>query len=140
MAACVGALLAWGVVDHFRNRFAAATDREIIGWHLLPDFLLLPVRLAFSIWGNLAAIRLLDARELDAARELLGVIRQKRRVPLSSLTLVEPDTRRLFKLVSALQLLDLIDLHRGEDGWFYTIRSTHDDELRKLLSGAAHEH
>jgi hypothetical protein len=138
--AMVGFLLAWGMVDHFRRRYAGASDRSIIGWHLLGDFLLLPVRLTFAVWGNLSAIRWLSPMELERAWELLILIQRDGKGRLSALTLVEPDPDRLYRLLSTLQMLDLIDLHRGEGDWFYTVRSTRWEELGKLLASGDKNH
>ncbi len=129
-------LFVWGVVDHLRGRYAGVSDRAIIGWHLLADFLLLPVRLTFAAWGNFRAIRQLNDDEISRAWELLVLIQQHGKARLSALTLVEPDSGRLFRLLNTLQLIDLIDLHRGEGDWFYAMRSNHGEELGKLLDSS----
>jgi hypothetical protein len=127
-------LLVWGMADHLRNRYTRLTDRPIIGWHLIRDFLLLPVRLTFGSFANLAAIRRLDATELGRAWELLLAIQQKGKLPVSALGLVESDERRRVRLVTALQLCGIIDLHHVEEDWFYTVRSSEEGNLRKLLT------
>jgi hypothetical protein len=137
IAGTLAFLFAWGLLDQFRRRYTGATDRQVIGWHLIPDVLLLPARLTFAVWGNLSAVRRLDAHELSRAWELLAAIRREGRARLRSLTLVEPDSRLLFKLVTTLQMLDLIDLHRGEGDWFYTVRSTKLEQVGHLLEGPA---
>jgi hypothetical protein len=131
-------LLVWGTIDHARKRFAGATDRPIIGWHLFGEFLLLPVRLTFAIWGNFAAIRRLDAAQLARMAELLETIHRAGKARLGALALVEPDPSTLHRLLETLQFTGLIDLHRGEGEWFYTVRSTREPELRKHLEGASH--
>ena len=133
-------LLIWGAIDHFQRRFASPSDRSIIGWHVIGEILLLPPRLTFSIWGNLSAVRLLDAGECSRAWELLVSIQRAGKSHLRELALIEPDTKRLYRLASTLQLLNLIDLHDGEDGWFYTVRSTSWEELRKLLADSKQEY
>ncbi len=132
--ALVIVLFVWGVIDHARRRYAGVPDRAIIGWHLFADFLLLPVRLTFAAWGNFTAIRRLSAEEAARAWELLVLIQREGKGRLSALALIEPDSGKLFRLLSTLQLIDLIDLHRGEGDWFYTVRSTHWEELGKLLA------
>jgi hypothetical protein len=129
-------LLVWGVIDHLRHRFAGARDRPIIGWHLFGEFLLLPVRLTFAIWGNFTAIRRFDRGEIEQAWEILRTIQRNGKGHLSALSLIEPDPGRLFRLLTTLQMIDLIDLHRGENDWFYTVRSTHWEEVGKLLASA----
>jgi hypothetical protein len=133
--ASAATLLAWGAADARRRRFASVPDRHIIGWHLIEDVLLLPVRLTFAIWGNLAAVRRLDAAELAQAWELLTTILQAGKARLSALTLVEPDLARLHRLLSTLQLLGYIDLHRGDRDWFYAVCSPREAELRALAAG-----
>lgn len=132
-AALLVLLFVWGLLDQLRQRYASASDRLVIGWHLLPDFLLLPARLTFAVWGNFSAVRRLSETELDRAWDLLTSIRQHGKGYLRTLTLIEPDTGRLFKLITTLQMLDLIDLHRGEGDWFYTVRSTRLDDIGRLL-------
>jgi hypothetical protein len=132
--ACTAVLLIWGVIDHARHRYDGPSDRAVIGWHLFGEFLLLPVRLTFAIWGNLTAIRRLNDEELARAWELLGTIQRHGKTHLSALTLIEPDVDRLYRLLTTLQMLGLIDLHRGEGDWFYTVSSPRMDELRKLLA------
>jgi len=128
-------LLVWGLVDHLRNRYTRLTDRPIIGWHLIRDFLLLPVRLTFGSFSNLGAVRRLDAMELERAWELLLTIQERGKLPVNALGLIEPDEKRRVRLVSALQLCGIIDLHHVEDDWFYTVRSSEEGSLRKLLAG-----
>ncbi|MDD5200291.1 MAG: hypothetical protein PHC88_10880 [Terrimicrobiaceae bacterium] len=132
--ALAGALLVWGIVDAIRHRFASPPDRPIIGWHLFGDFLLLPARLTFSIWGNFAAIRRLDDADLDRAWELLVTIHDTGQARLSALTLVEPDSARLHRLLGTLQLLGYIDLHRTDRDWFYAVCSPRAPELRALTA------
>jgi hypothetical protein len=126
-------LFAWGLLDQYRHRFSGVSDRQVVGWHLIPDFLLLPARITFAIWGNFSAFRWLNNDELERAWEILVTIRRNGKGHLRSLALLEPDANLLFRLITTLQILDLIDLHRGEGDWFYTVRSTQLDHLTKLL-------
>jgi hypothetical protein len=130
------ALLLWGFVDHLHRRYQGVSDRPIIGWHLFADFLLLPVRLTFAVWGNFSAVRRLDSEEIQRAWNLLSRIQRDGKSRLSALTLVEPDPNRLFRLLGTLQMLELVDLHRGDEDWFYTVRSDRGDELGKLLASS----
>lgn len=126
-------LFVWGICDRIRRRFTPIDDRPIIGWHLGNEFLLLPVRLTFAIGGNLGAARWLNPVEQDRAWELLTVIQRSGRTRVSALTVTEPDPGKLHRLLGALQLAGYIDLHRGEDDWFYSVRSTKEPKLRELL-------
>ncbi len=44
-----------------------------------------------------------------------------------------PDLDLLGKLLLSLQLSDWIDLHRGEEDWFYRIRSDQEPLIKSLL-------
>jgi hypothetical protein len=130
-----GLLFLWGILDHLRRRFAGLDDRPIIGWHLGGDIFLLPVRLTLAIGGNLSAVRWLSPEEQDRAWELLTTIHRAGKTRVSALTVVEADPARLHRFLSALQLAGYIDLHRGEEDWFYTVRSTKEPQLRGLMTG-----
>lgn len=132
-AALAVVVLVWGSVDMIRRQFNPVPDRPIVGWHLFGEFLLLPVRLTFGVMGNLGAIRRLDASALDRAWELLVAIHGAGRAQTHTLTLIEPDQIRLHRLLSTLQLLGYIDLHRGEREWFYAVRSPREPELHARL-------
>lgn len=129
------ALLAWGLLDAWARRFEPVTDRHIIGWHLFGDFVLLPVRVTLAVWGNLSAMRWLNREEIERAWALLHEIRDRGKAQVSALSLVEPDANRLFRLLTALQLTQLIDLHKGEQDWFYTVRGDQAESLQRMLAG-----
>ncbi len=130
--ALAGVLFIWGLVDAGQRRFAPPSDRAIIGWHLISDFLLLPVRLTFAIGGNLRAVRLLTSSEIGRAWELVLTIHQQGKARLSTLSLIEADPARLQRLLATLQLLGYIDLHKGKQDWFYSICSPREPALRAL--------
>lgn len=129
------ALLAWGFADAWRHRFAPPRDRSIIGWHLVPDFLLLPARLTLAIGGNLQAIRRFRAEDAERAWNLLVGIHQLGRAPLTTLAQIEPESSQRDRLLATLQLLGYIDLHRSEEGWFHSVCSAREPALRALLRG-----
>jgi len=131
-AALAIVLFVWGVADAIQRRFQTTSDRPIIGWHLIPDFLLLPVRLTFAIWGNFHAIRRLDEASIAEAWELLLAVHQAGQARLGALAMIEPDPARLHRLLTTLQMLGYIDLHRGEQDWFYSVCSPREAELRAL--------
>lgn len=133
--ALAAALLVWGVVDAFRRRFATASDRQVIGWHLIPDILLLPVRLTFAVGGNFSAVRRLTREEADRAWDLLVAIHQAGRAKAGTLRVIEPDPAKLHRLLGTLQMLNYVDLHPGDDDWFYTVCSPRETELRALTGG-----
>jgi len=126
-------LLIWAAVDERLNRFHPASDRAVVGWHILGDVLLLPPRLTFGFGHQLAAIIHLSHSERIEAYELLRHIHSEKRCLLHSLGAWFPDTRRLRKLLLALQLAGWIDLLRTEDGWIYIVKSTEAEEVAEIF-------
>ena len=126
-------LLVWAAVDERQHRFHPASDRPIVGWHLLGDILLLPARLTFGIGHQLAAIIRLNEPEKIEAFELLRRICLEKRCLQQSLGAWFPDPRRLRKLLLSLQLAGWIDMLRTEEGWIYIVRSTEAEEVAAML-------
>lgn len=131
-------LLVWAAVDERVNRFRPASDRPVIGWHILGDILLLPPRLTFGVGHQLAAIIRLNPSERAVAYDLLRMIYEEKRCLLHALGALFPDTARLRKLLFSLQLAGWIDLLRTEDGWIYIVKSTEAEEVAGMF-GAADE-
>jgi hypothetical protein len=126
-------LLVWAAVDERLRRFHPASDRAVVGWHLLGDVLLLPARLTFGFGHQLAAVIRLNHAEQIECFELLRHIHAEKRVLLHSLGAWFPDAARLRKLLLALQLAGWIDLLRTEEGWIYIVRSTEADEVAAIF-------
>jgi DNA-binding IclR family transcriptional regulator len=74
----------------------------------------------------------LDETSIAQAWELLLAIHQAGQARLGALAVIEPDAARLHRLLTTLQMLGYIDLHRGEQDWFYTVCSPREAELRAL--------
>ncbi len=130
-----GFLLAWGLVDHWVNRFIRLKDRSIVGWHVGADVILLPVRLTLAVMGNLGALLWMGRDREARAWELLVAISAARQAALSSLRLIENDPRELHFLLRALQMTGCIELHAGKQNWYYTVRSSVDEALQRRLAG-----
>jgi len=126
-------LLVWAAVDERLHRFHPASDRAIIGWHLLGDVLLLPARLTFGVGHQLAAVIRLNHSERIEALDLLHHIYTEKRCPLHSLGAWFPNPGRLRKLLLALQMAGWTDLLRTEEGWIYIVRSTEADEVAAIF-------
>ena len=126
-------LLVWAAVDERLHRFNPASDRQVVGWHILGDVLLLPARLTFGFGHQLAAIIRLNHREKIEAFDLLRHIHAEKRCLLHSLGAWFPDTGRLRKLLLALQLAGWIDLLRTEEGWIYIVKSTEEEEVAAMF-------
>ncbi len=135
----VAALVLWGALDRWQRRFALPPDRPIIGWHLFREVLLIPPRMTFAIWDQIDARILLSARERGEAWDLLQAIFASRRAEATELTQEFPDGRRLSKLLTSLQLAGWIDLHRGEESWFYRVLSDQESVLKTLTAPPSDE-
>ena len=127
------ALLIWAAVDERQKRYHPASDRAVVGWHILGDVLLLPARLTFGFGHQLAAIIRLSHQEKAEALDLLHHIFTEKRTPLHSLGAWFPDAGRLRRLLLALQMAGWIDLLRTEEGWIYIVRSTESEEVAAIF-------
>ncbi len=127
------ALLIWGGLSRWFKRFRPPPDRPVIGWHLIPEFLLLPATFTFSIGDQLDARLKLSRHEKSEAARLLAVMAETGRITVSELGFHFSSPKTLHKLLMSLQFLSWIDLHRGEDDFFYRIRSDKEAPLADLL-------
>lgn len=134
-AAAAGVLLAWGGVDAWRSRYRPPRDGPVVGWHLVPDCFLLAPRLTYGIAANLSARIRLRKDELAECWRLLCWIAENGRTPAHSLGSDFSCPATLHKALDCLSVLGWIDLHRGEDGFFYLLRSSRAEELRGLADG-----
>lgn len=132
VAGVVVALLGWGALDAWARRFRPPPDHPVVGWHLLPDFVLLPARLTFAITDHLAA-RIHPGREAaELAWQVLQHIADAGRVLPHTLGGYFRPAGALGRALRTLELLGWIDLHASEEGAFYRIRSAREEELAGL--------
>jgi hypothetical protein len=129
-------LLAWAAFDEHVKRFEPVNDRPVIGWHIFGDVVLAPARLNFGVWNHFTAVIRLSRLEKLEAFDLLRHIYTEGKSPASELGAFFPDIPRLRKLLTALQLVGWIDLHRSEDEGFYLVRSDEWEDVREMVSGA----
>lgn len=125
-------LFIWASIDRFRRLYQPPPDRTIIGWHLFADVLLWPPRLTYAIADNIGLRTGADSRMMAEAWRLLEVIVYRQRAPRSVLAYDFPDDVVLGKLLRALQLTGWIDLYRGEEDWYYRIRTDAEEALRSV--------
>ena len=78
------------------------------------DFILALPRITLAIWGTLSAAVSLTAPELSDAAAFLHRLSRERRIPLHSVPLDIADAHTRFRILFALQLLEVIDLRRDE--------------------------
>lgn len=131
-AALAAGLLLWAWLEARAKKFGAPEDRPVIGWHLLRDVLLLPARLTLSIAGHVGARIRLGKRGRMAAWQLLEAVAEAGAMPAHQLPSEIPFQRELPRALEALQLLGWLDLHAGQEAWFYRVRSAREDELARL--------
>jgi hypothetical protein len=130
--ALAGAMLVATAARRWIRRFRPPPDRPIIGWHLLPETLMLPAAMTFAIWDHLGARVVFRREEWAEAWQVLKLIFSTRRAPASQLGQWTGDS--LPKVLLGLQLTGLIDLHQGEDDWFYRVPSDEEPTVAAMLA------
>ena len=115
------------------TRFQSPRDRPVIGWHLFSQVLLLPAVWTLAIAQHLDARLKLSEFELYEAFRLLGLVWESDKPTLSSLGYHFSDQKLLTKLLSALQMIGWIDLHRSDEDWYYRPVGTREEELRSFF-------
>lgn len=128
--------LAGAIIGRRPGRFKPPPDRSIIGWHLIADVLLLPARATLLVWDHLNARIVLSRAEREEAWRLMRMIAKMRRADRSLLAGEFPDSARLAKMLEALQFAGWIALYRGEEGWYYRVRSDQERIVNSLVTGA----
>jgi len=125
-------LLSWAGAEERGRKFRPTTDRPVIGWHLLPDLLLLPARLTFSIGSHLSARIRLDSHGQETAWRILELAADFGKLPPHLLGAQFTSADDWERALEALQLLGWVDLHGDKEGWFYRIPSTREGELAAM--------
>ena len=88
-------------------------DHKSIG-EIIWEFALAIPRLTLSVGGTLSAWQHLDRRELVEAVFLIERLSVERRLRLNSMALEIPNAPRRFKILFALQLVQVIDIRRED--------------------------
>lgn len=104
------------------------SDHKHIAEHLADVILMVP-RMTIFVWSVLRAYQFLDGAEMRSAWRLLQRIESERKVALSSVPLDIPDPRMQGKILTALQLVELVELNKT--GNEFTLRLK-DEKARKL--------
>lgn len=86
------------------------------------EFLLAMPRATLALWGNVSAWQKLDERELGLAAELIERIVDEERVPLHEVPVEIPDPRDRTRILTALQLIDVLNVRQGEDAVWLTLK------------------
>jgi len=106
-------------------------DRSIIGWHVLPEILLLPASLILAVTDNLSAYRKIRAERLRTAWELLREMLDRGKLVRRKLPQLGINEELLEECLLDLQFAGLIDLHEGREEWFYKILGTEEERVKR---------
>ena len=90
---------------------------------IIADFLLALPRITLAVPGTLRAALSLDARECAEAAAFLHHLAQERRIPLHQVPLDIADAPTRFRILFALQLLEVIDLRRRDRDWSLSLNA-----------------
>jgi hypothetical protein len=126
-------LLIWGSLDQWLRRYSPMSDRSIIGWHVIGDALLMPVRITFGIWGNLGALIFLNRDQKRHAWTVLQAMQRAGKVQSHALGQLDSNPKRLQHSLRTLQLLDLVSRYQVDQDAYYLVNHQRSDSL--LLDG-----
>jgi hypothetical protein len=126
----IAALLTIVMIDRHLGRFKPPTDRPIV----IADVLLLPARATWLVFDHLGARIVLSSAEQADAWALMRTITKMKRAGSTLLARDFPDPARLSKMLLALQLAGWIDLHRGEQDFYYRVRSDREKTIQSLVA------
>ncbi|MEA3209944.1 MAG: hypothetical protein QOE70_3001 [Chthoniobacter sp.] len=107
------ALLALAWLDHLLHPDARPKDHKSVGEIVLDLVLAIP-RATLAVWSTLSAWQHLSASDLAQAAALVERLAQERRLRLQSLPLEIPDAAQRFKILFALQIVQIIDIRRED--------------------------
>jgi hypothetical protein len=94
------------------------------------DFLLVIPRLTLSIGGTLAAWQWLSTRDCELAAGLLHHIAEEKQIPMSSVRLDIPDPKAANRILFALQITQVIDVHREDQEFSLRLNALRPASLR----------
>lgn len=129
-------LLTLAAVDRAFNPFPTPTDRPIFGLHLIKEIALMPALLTFAIYDNLNAYQRISPRLVADAWRLFKEIDSRGKVSYFEVNLLEEAGPKTQALLLLLQFAGLLDLHRGEEEWFYLIPSSEQEFCAQLKAEA----
>jgi hypothetical protein len=91
-------------------------------WEVASDIVLVLPRMTLSIWGTLRAMLRLTSAELGEAAAFLHRLAAERRIPLHHVPQNAANPERRFRILLALQLMEVIEVHRDRDAQETIIR------------------
>ncbi|SRR5260221_8656856 len=114
------ALLALAWIDRRLRPDDRPKDHKSTG-EIVWEFVLAIPRVTLAVWGTLSAWQHLDDRELAEAVALIERLSLDHRLRLSSMPLEIPNSARRFKILFALQLVQVIDIRREDRELWVTL-------------------
>ena len=121
--------LAYSWLDHRLEPNARPRDKKPI-WDLVSEIVLVVPNMTLSVFGTLGAWQSLSKMELSEAALLLHRIAEERRVAMSSVRLQVPDPEAALRVLFALQLTEVIDVHRDRHEMWLRFSALRPAELR----------
>ena len=98
------------------------TDEKRPG-DVVADFLLAIPRVTLAVGGTLAAWQSLSDIDLAQAATLLHRLAEEKRLPMSRVRLDIPDLIAATRILFALQITQIIDVHRDEDEFWLKLNA-----------------
>jgi hypothetical protein len=111
IAAAVLLTIAW--IDRSLRPDDRPRDHKSFG-EIVMEFVLLVPRVTLSLWSTLSAWQHLNAQELQLASDLVDHLAAEGRLRLQSLPLEIPQADTRFKILLALQMVQVIDVRRED--------------------------
>jgi hypothetical protein len=97
---------------------------------VIVDILLVVPNMTLSIVGTLRAWQHLRPPELEQAAALLHRLAEERRVPMSGVRQQIPDPDTAMRVIFALQLGEIVEVHRDESEFSLRLNALRPDSLR----------
>lgn len=117
--AVAAAVVALAVLERVRRPDRRARDFRS-GWAAVIDLILAVPRATVGVCGNLSALLFLNSVEFEEASNFLQRLQMHERMPLHAVPIELTDSARRDRILLSLQLLDLIELRKYDDGvWVF---------------------
>jgi hypothetical protein len=126
--------LAYAWVDQWLNPNARPRDELRLG-EVIADFILAVPRMTLSVGGTLRAWQHLSGSELRQAAALLHWLAEEKRVPMSGVRLEIPDPETAMRVLFALQLTEIVEVHRNENEFWLRLNALRPKSLRAGREG-----
>jgi hypothetical protein len=126
--------IAYAWVDQWLTPNARPRDELRIG-EVIVDFILAVPRMTLAVGGTLRAWQHLSGTELMQAAALLHRLAEEKRVPMSGMRVEIPDPDTAMRVLFALQLTEIIEVHRSENEFWLRLNALRPKSLRAGRDG-----